>query len=164
MQGETTMKLNRTTPIAGLVIAAAFAALTLAPNSAMAGESKRSGQMHLTKDCTVAPPYAGAAGDQCTIIASDYTPIQAYASRIFYDQAAGTPAGLLDSNVVLDAGDGNRAVGRCTLDFGTLSGLCTFSDGTGSFKGFQARLDVKCTPSSVCSMDGTFSVASKEDR
>ena len=39
------------------------------------------------------------------------------------------PAGMLDSNVVLDAGNGNRAVGRCTLDLVTGLGLCTFSDG-----------------------------------
>lgn len=157
------MKRNHMTPMATLVIAAGFVALTLSPATAKAGESKRSGQLHLTKDCTVAPAYSGAAGDQCTIVASDYTQIPAYASRIFYDQAAGTPAGLLDSNVVLDAGSENRAVGRCTLDFGTLLGLCTFSDGTGSFKGFQARLDVKCTSSFVCSMDGTFSVGSNKD-
>ena len=53
-----------------------------------------------------------------------------------------TPAGMLDSNVVLDAGDGDRAVGRCTLDATTGLGLCTFSDGTGRFAGFNARVDV----------------------
>ena len=44
-----------------------------------------------------------------------------------------TPAGLLDSYVVLDAGGGNRGLGRCTLDVDpeSLRGLCTFSDGTG---------------------------------
>ena len=54
-------------------------------------------------------------------------------SQILYDQPpylrvlADPTSGLLDSSVVLDAGDGNRAVGRCTLDFQTLLGLCTFS-------------------------------------
>jgi hypothetical protein len=49
---------------------------------------------------------------------------------------------MLDSNVVLDAGDGSRALGRCTLDFATGLGLCTFSDGTGRLAGFHARIDV----------------------
>jgi hypothetical protein len=52
-------------------------------------------------------------------------------SRVYYDQTAGIPAGLLDSIVVLDAGNGNRAVGRCNLDLTTARGLCTFSDRTG---------------------------------
>ncbi len=53
---------------------------------------------------------------------------------------------FLDSNVVLDAVTGNRAVGRCTLDFQTFLGLCTFSDGTGKFAGFEARVDVRWLP------------------
>ena len=44
----------------------------------------------------------------------------------YYNQPAGIPAGLLDSNIVIDAGNGNRAVGRCTLDMTTGLGLCTF--------------------------------------
>jgi hypothetical protein len=43
---------------------------------------------------------------------------------------------------VLDAGGGNKAVGRCTLDGATGPGLCTFSDGTGRLAGFGARVDV----------------------
>jgi hypothetical protein len=61
---------------------------------------------------------------------------------------------LLDSNVILDAGNGNRAVGRCTLDLMTGLGLCTFSDGLGQFSGFQARVDVDCR--SGCRWDGTY--------
>ena len=81
------------------------------------------------------------AGSFCTITSSNLSRILV-GSTIVYDQAAGIPAGMLDSNVVLDAGNGNRAVGRCTLDFSTGLGLCTFSDGTGRFAGFQARVEV----------------------
>jgi hypothetical protein len=77
----------------------------------------------------------------CTITSSNIEQI-GVGSKVFYDQAAGIPAGLLDSNVVLDDGTGNRAVGRCTLDLATGHGLCTFSDGTGQFTGFEARVDV----------------------
>jgi hypothetical protein len=84
-------------------------------------------------------------------------------SQILYDQpaylrdVADDTSFLLDSGVVLDAGNGNRAVGRCTLDFQTLLGLCTFSDGTGAFAGFEARVDVDCTPSGTpCTWDGTY--------
>ena len=156
------MRLKDMTPMAGLMVAACFLALTLSPTTAVAGESKRNGQLHLTKECF--PTYGGAAGDHCTITASDFNQIAPFVSKIFYDQAIGIPSGLLDSNVVLDAGSSNRAVGRCTLDLGTGLGLCTFSDGTGSLNGFQARLDVTCSPLFVCRMDGTFTVGSKDDR
>jgi hypothetical protein len=149
--------------IVGLTLAAGFVALTLSPNTAEASESassRRNGQVHLTKDCST---YTGAAGDHCTITASNLDQI-AIGSNIFYDQAAGVPTGLLDSNVVLDGGSGNRAVGRCTLDLGTGIGLCTFSDGTGRFSGFQARLDVSCGAGSSCRVDGTFRFGSEPDR
>ena len=78
-------------------------------------------------------------------------------SPITYDQAAGIPAGLLDSNIVLDAGSGNRAVGRCTLDLTTAVGLCTFSDGTGPLAGFTARVKVTFVSGTLWAWDGTYS-------
>lgn len=35
-----------------------------------------------------------------------------------------------------------QAFGRCSLDLSNGAGLCTFSDGTGQFAGFQARINV----------------------
>jgi hypothetical protein len=80
-------------------------------------------------------------------------------SKIFYGQAAGTPPGFLDSDIILDSGTGNRALGHCTFDLGTNRGLCTFSDGTGQFTGFRARLDVSLASGSTSSyrLDGTYS-------
>ena len=106
--------------------------------------------LHATKAC---PGVAtGAPGGSCVFTSSTLGLI-VVGSQILYDQPpylrvlADPTSGLLDSSVVLDAGDGNRAVGRCTLDFQTLLGLCTFSDGTGTFTGFEARVEVDCTPS-----------------
>ena len=109
----------------------------------------------MTKECS---ECSGAAGEFCTITSSNLARIKV-GSRVYYDQPAGIPAGLLDSNVVLDAGNGNRAVGRCTLDLTTGRGLCTFSDGTGRFAGFNAR--VKVSPPAAegedWRWDGTYS-------
>lgn len=97
------------------------------------------GVVRITKECG---DYQGLAGQFCTITGSNIAAIPV-GSTVRYSQAADFANLLLDSNVVLDAGPGNRAVGRCTLDFsiGGL-GLCTFSDGTGSLAGFQARIEV----------------------
>jgi len=62
---------------------------------------------------------------------------------------------LVDSNVILDAGNGDRAIGRCTLDLTTFLGLCTFSDGTGQFAGFNARVDVSFD-GALFHWDGTY--------
>ena len=115
----------------------------------------------MTKECS---EDFGAAGDWCTVTVSNLRRLPV-GSRILYSQAMGIPAGLLDSNVVLDAGDGSRAVGRCTLDLATGLGLCTFSDGTGQLAGFQARVHVTCPGDGiVCDLDGTYSFTPSADR
>lgn len=95
-------------------------------------------RLRVTKECS---KYDLTAGSHCTITGSNVPQI-AVGSTVTYDQAAGIPAGMLDSNVVLDAGGGNRAVGRCTLDLSNGLGLCTFSDGTGDLANFHARVRV----------------------
>ena len=110
--------------------------------SAFAAEGRRSGELHVIKNCN---NYTGQAGSYCTIASSNLSEI--VDARVFYDQAPGIPnpnppGGMLDSNVLLYAGTGDWAVGRCTLDGNTGLGLCTFSEGVGRLAGFQARLAV----------------------
>jgi hypothetical protein len=111
-------------------------------------------KLHITKECT---EYNGNAGDWCTVTVSNVGRLPV-GTKILYSQAFGVPAGLLDSNVVIDAGGGNRAVGRCTLDGATGLGLCTFYDGTGQLAGFEARVDVTCPPGPECDWDGTYGI------
>ena len=144
------------TPVAGVVV------LTLALGSGVASVSASSEdgrELHVTKECS---EWTGAAGGFCTITSSNFARIKV-GSRVYYDQAAGIPPGLLDSNVVLDAGNGNRAVGRCTLDLTTGLGLCTFSDGTGRFSRFNARVQVSPPTDGVnWHWDGTFSFSPRD--
>jgi hypothetical protein len=135
------MKTIRAQTLFARGLVAGLIALTLSL-SAEAAPPARKGNLNVTKECS---ENTGAPGSFCTITSSNLAEIKV-GSKIFYDQAAGVPTGLLDSAVILDAGDGNRALGRCTLDFGTTLGLCTFSDGTGQFAGFHARVDVSLLP------------------
>ncbi len=114
-----------------------------------------SAELHVTKDCSA---YTGAAGAYCTITSSNLAAIKV-GSKVYYDQAAGVPPGLLDSDVVLDAGNGNRAFGHCTVDSNTDLGLCTYSSGTGQLAGFRARLDVSPVAGAAYNYhwDGTYS-------
>jgi len=155
---ETSMKLKVINGIFALALVVGVVALTLSLSAGAASVSTssapdaRNGQLHVTKNCT---GYEGHAGQSCTITSSTLAAIPAN-STVVYDQAAGIPAAMLDSNVILDAGNGNRAVGRCTVDDTTSLGLCTFSDGTGQFAGFQARVEVSHISGDDWAWDGTY--------
>jgi hypothetical protein len=156
------MKLKRVTTIAvfTLALVAGFAALNVASKTSVAAvlASGRNGELAISKNCTQYFAAAGAAGSFCTITSSNIPEIPAAdTTRVYYDQAIGTPAGFLDSNVLLYVSTGDWAVGRCTLDLSTGSGLCRFSDGTGSLAGFRARIDVSLVAGADFRWDGTYS-------
>jgi len=155
----------RSIRIQSLIVVLAGTIMLLFTSSVVHADAKNR-TLHATKTCPGLP--TGAPGGSCTFTSSTLGLI-VVGSQILYDQPAylRNPAdltsGLLDSNVVLDAGNGNRALGRCTLDFQTFLGLCTFSDGTGAFAGFEARIDVDCT-GSPCTWDGTYGFRPKPHR
>jgi hypothetical protein len=140
-----------------LVLAAIPLALMSRAALAHPGE-ERNGQLHVMKECS---KFTGTAGSYCTITSSNVPEIKA-GSTVYYDQATVDPKAAeggyitLDSNVVLYAGAGDWAVGRCSLD-PTYHGLCTFSGGTGQFTGFHARVDVSPTGGVDFSWEGTYS-------
>lgn len=156
------MKVMTTIFALALLLVAGFATLSMGPGvvSVSASSDRKQEPLHVTKECSA---YTGQAGSFCTFTSSNLAAIKV-GSKVFYDQAAGTPAGLLDSNVVIDAGDGNRAVGRCTLDLSNYVGLCTFSDGTGDFVGFHARVDISPIGGPNFSWDGTYGFTPERDR
>lgn len=116
----------------------------------------RSGDLHVTKECST---YTGLAGDICTITASNLEEI-VVGSKVVYAQAAG--AGLLDTDIVLDAGPGNTATGHVVLDLAAATGVVTFSGGTGKFAGFQGRADVASDSAGLWHWKGTYSFDSAD--
>jgi hypothetical protein len=131
------MKHRRIPTLSTPLLLVGLVTATLLLSAASVSASEGTKRLHIRKDCS---QYTGQAGSSCTVSASNIADIPV-GSRVFYDQAANNPAGLLDSNIVLDAGNGNRAVGRCTLDLATGFALCLFFDGTGTLAGFHARID-----------------------
>jgi hypothetical protein len=156
------LRVKRTNASFALVLFAG-AALTFSLTSGASpvwASSEHRGRLQATKECS---QFTGTAGSFCTITASNFGPIKVN-SKVYYTQAAGIPAGMLDSNVVLDAGEGNRAFGRCSVDNSTGAGLCTFSDGTGQFAGFEARITVTYTGGPNFTWNGTYSFSSEPGR
>jgi hypothetical protein len=142
-----------------LAAGSAFTLAALIFASPVSASSDKSGDLLVNKECS---QYTGLPGSFCTITSSNVAAIK-IGSKVFYDQGAGVPAGMLDSNVVLDGGSGNRALGRCTVDAATGSGLCTFSDGTGTFAGFHARVNVSYLGGPNYRWAGTYSFGSDHD-
>ena len=144
--------------ITPLAMSAAIAVALLVSSTAPAGvrsqtgNSPRSGALHATKECS---QYNGQAGSFCTITSSNLNAIDV-GSKVIYAQPAG--AAGLDSDVVLYTGPGNSAFGHVTLSFATLSGVVTFSGGTGQFSGFEASVIVTYNPTTnLWYWDGTYS-------
>jgi hypothetical protein len=163
---DTTMTFKEIFRFVIVVLIAGAAILTLSLGTASSAAQK--GQLHAVKEC--AGTVLGLPGDYCTFTSSSLAQIPVN-SRLIYEGVANIPiVGLLDTNVVLDdmTGNGNRALGRCTLDQATFIGLCTFSDGTGALTGFQARLVVTCpgenTNATSCSLEGTYSFSPQPPR
>jgi hypothetical protein len=133
-----------------LVVAIAVAGIVTTVGSATPPDA-RSGALHVTKECS---QYFGHAGEFCTITSSSLRAIDV-GSKVIYAEPAG--AAGLDSDLVLSTGPGNSAWGHVTLSFATLSGVVTFSGGTGQFRGFHANVVVTYNATTnLWYWDGTY--------
>jgi hypothetical protein len=144
--------MKKTLALAFAVVAAGMVAA--AGSAGSTGPTERSGALHVTKTC---PDYHGLAGDACTITSSNINAIKP-GSRVVYTSAANFVTGALDSDLIIDGPGSNTAFGHVVLDLSTLTGVVTFSGGTGEFRHFHAGpLVVACPAFPDCSWDGPYS-------
>jgi hypothetical protein len=138
--------------IAVFMLATGITAVSALASADHAGNLPRSGALHATKECS---QYNGEAGAFCTITSSSLKAIDR-GSRVTYAQPAGATG--LESDLVLYTGPGNHAFGHVTLSFASLSGVVTFSGGTGQFRGFHGHVTVTFSPATnLWYWDGTYS-------
>jgi len=145
---------------AGLLLVA----LLLGSPSALAGSAfPRSGDLHVTKECS---QYQGLAGQFCTIKSSNIPWIKA-GMKVVYADAADFGTLVLDTDVVLSRGHGSAAKGHVNLDIGPAAlGNVTFDGGRGAFKTFHGSATVTVTdrgePNELWHWDGTYSFGSDD--
>jgi hypothetical protein len=124
--------------------------------------SKRSGPLHVTKECSEYPP--GLAGAFCTITSSNIPEIKP-GSKVIYASAAGDPIpGQLNSDLVIDGPGNNNAYGHVVLDLTTFTGVVTLSGGTGEFRWLHARVDVTPLGWPNFAWDGTYDFTPPPDK
>ena len=133
--------------IFGLLLAIVMVAAFATAGSA----SPRSGELHVTKECS---QYSGLPGGFCTITGSNLNAIVP-GMKVVYASAPNFITLTLDSDLVLDGPGNNDAHGHVVLDLSTGLGVLTFSGGTGRFSGFQANVNVTCA--ATCAWDGSYS-------
>jgi hypothetical protein len=130
---------------------------SIAADASASSESfPRSGELHVTKECT---QYTRLAGGFCTITSSNIPQIEV-GSKVIYTVASG-PA-ILDSDVTLDPpGPGNNAAfGHVVLALAAGQGTVTFDGGTGKFTHFSGSVAVTRIGAPALrtwSWDGTYS-------
>ena len=120
--------------ISGYISSVAAAVAGLALPVLMAGPAAAENTaLKLIKECS---KHDGKPGAFCTITDSDFAAIPV-GSKIFYYGPVIGPA-ILNSAIVIDAGEGNTAIGNCSVDLQKNWGTCTFWAGSGTLRGFQA--------------------------
>jgi hypothetical protein len=128
--------------------------VALAP--AVAASSPRSGQLHVTKECS---QFTGLPGGFCTITSSNINAIKV-GSRVVYASAPG--ATTLDSDITIVRRGHSTAYGHVFLDFATGTGTVTLSGGAGEFRGFSATAIVTFTGGPNWAWDGTYSFGRRD--
>lgn len=137
-------------PLRLVVIAATTVALVAVAPAVMAA-SPRSGELHITKECS---EFTGQPGAFCTITSSNINAIKA-GSRVVYASALTFPT--LNSDITIVREGNSIAHGHVVLDVQTGIGTVTLSGGTGQFLGFEANVNVTPTGGLNFAWDGTYS-------
>jgi len=137
-------------PVKRIVLVIAAPILLLAGLAPGVAASPRSGDLHMTKECS---EYTGQAGSFCTFTSSNIKAIDP-GDRIVYARAAGLVS--LDTDVVVVAGPGNVAAGHCARVTASRPGRCTCSGGTGKCTPFHARAAVSVDATGLWHWDGTY--------
>ena len=138
--------------VAGFIIAA-----TIVVGSAAAAPAFQ--PLTLVKDCS---QFTGNIPSSCTITASNLAVIPVGSKVFYYGPVISNPA-FLSSSIILDAGDGNTALGHCNVNRSATPklGICAFWAGSGSLAGFQAIVMVTADAekAKVWHWDGSYVLA-----
>jgi hypothetical protein len=121
-----------------------------------AADAPKMQPLTLSKDCS---QYSGAMPSVCTVLESNVPALKNGTKILYYGPVNDSPA-FSSSNVVLDNGAGDTAMGNCIVDNAAgPKGMCAFYAGSGSLTGFMAIVQVTVDAKQVWHWDGSYTVA-----
>jgi hypothetical protein len=132
-----------------LLVTFAVGVFAVASSAENTGSSRRSGELHVTKECS---EYDGTVGSFCTITSSNIRAIRPGMKVVYL---AAPEDGVLDTDIALGFGHGT-ALGHVELDIATATGPVRLSVGTGRFSNFRAHADVTVDEEGVWHWDGRY--------
>jgi hypothetical protein len=151
MNGLRRLLSQVTELLPGIAVASAMIAM---PAVASAADLQ---PISLSKECS---QFTAHSGDFCSITQSSLAAIPVGAKVFYYGPMIG-PA-ILSSEIVLDAGGGNTAIGYCNVLLAKSSGTCTFWAGSGALKGFEAVVTLTVDAAGLYHWDGSYSLAAAQ--
>ncbi len=108
----------------------------------------------LIKECS---HFALHPGDYCSITKSSLAAIPVGSKVIYFGPIL--EVAMVSTTIVIDAGDGDTAIGNCSVDIKTNTGTCSFWAGSGKLQGFQALLTLSADPNGKeYHWDGVYAV------
>jgi len=136
---------------------AALALATIAPQSMEAEESR---PLSVTKECGKAVLAPGELG-YCTVLESSFRHLLGAKIRYFGPGFFTQDHPFLDSWVVIESphGGGGTAFGHCLVrGVPDVLGVCQFTGGSGSLKGFKADVTVTTEDGTIWHWEGARSI------
>lgn len=141
------------TIVKSAVVIAPFAGFAALP--AFAGDVPKMQPLTLSKECS---QFSGGVPSFCTVIASNVPALRTGAKILYYGPVLKNPA-FISSNVVIDNGSGDTAIGNCIVDIAAgPKGVCAFHAGSGALAGFMAIAQVTVDAKQVWHWEGSYAL------
>jgi hypothetical protein len=94
----------------------------------------------------------------CSVIESNVVALKKGTKILFYGPVVDRTS-FSSSNVVLDDGVGDTAIGNCIMDYEAMKGMCAFHAGNGSVAGFTAIAEASTDDDRVWHWNGSYSLS-----
>jgi hypothetical protein len=134
-------------------LAALPAILSVAPS--VAGDAAKMQPFSLSQNCD---EWTSEEPSFCTVIESNVAALKKGTKILYYGPVVDKTT-FSSSNVVLDDGAGDTAIGNCIVDYEAMRGMCAFHAGNGSLAGFTAIAQASTDDDQVWHWNGSYSIS-----
>jgi hypothetical protein len=134
-------------------LAALLAILSAAP--CVAGQAAKMQPFSLSQNCD---EWTSEEPSFCTVIESNVAGLKKGTKILYYGPVVDKTS-FSSSNVVLDDGAGDTAIGNCIMDYEAMKGMCAFHAGNGSLAGFTAIAQASTDDDRVWHWNGSYSLS-----